>query len=366
MIITIKGANFSLANIGTLSTYIISKSIGSGAAFDIPNFVDKNSSVNWVITLDEGYTFGTYSVTMGGVEVTPTVVDNVMTISIAEVTGNVRIVVATVNENTGEEDIPVVPPVEPDEPEEPENPDTTINAGLTLYQGYVDNKTVNDILNTRVKSEALQGPFEIEVNDGYLIRAAYEYSSPSIEQGGNLIVQANQNKTYHKYTGQQYVYITFCKTDATQALSPTEDIVKMFNTDIEVESNPTTDGVEVNGITIKLGQLLDAGLKANNARAYTVQNVNDKTTLTTTGDYVMIPIYDDDDNVTNSTNTFFTNSSTNVFQTSSGGGSLKYHSTINVADLESAAPGKIFRIMFKRNDGNTINLSELQSSLTII
>ena len=108
MIITIKGADFSSANIGTLSTYIISKSIGSGAAFDIPNFVDKNSSVNWTITLDEEYTFGTYSVTMGGVEVTPTVVDNVMTISIAEVTGNVRIVVATVNEN-GEPSIPDAP-----------------------------------------------------------------------------------------------------------------------------------------------------------------------------------------------------------------------------------------------------------------
>lgn len=110
MIITIKGADFSSANIGTLSTYIISKSIGSGASFDIPNYVDKNSSVNWVITLNEGYTFGTYSVTMGGEVITPSVVDNVMTISIAEVTGNVRIVVATVNEN-GEEDDPVVPPV---------------------------------------------------------------------------------------------------------------------------------------------------------------------------------------------------------------------------------------------------------------
>ena len=108
MIITIKGADFSSANIGTLSTYIISKSIGSGASFDIPNFVDKNSSVNWTITLDEGYTFGTYSVTMGGEVITPSVVDNVMTISIAEVTGNVRIVVATVNEN-GEPSVPDVP-----------------------------------------------------------------------------------------------------------------------------------------------------------------------------------------------------------------------------------------------------------------
>jgi hypothetical protein len=224
--------------------------------------------------------------------------------------------------------------------------------------------TVNNELNTRVKTEALVGPFEIEVNDGYLIRAAYEYTSTSIEQGGNLIVPANQNKTYHKYTGQQYVYITFCKTDATQTISPTEDIVKMFNTDIEVEDNPVTDGVEVNGITIKLGQLLDSGLKTNNARAYTVQNVNDKTTLTTTGDYVMIPTYDDDDNVTNSLTTFYTGTD-GKFNTNKQG-SLKYHSTINVADLESAAPGKIFRIMFKRNDGNTINLSELQSSLTII
>lgn len=361
MIITIKGADFSLANIGTLSTYIISKSIGSGATFEIPNFVDKNSSVNWTITLDEGYTFGTYSVTMGGAVITPTVVDNVMTITIAEVTGNVRIVVATINENTGEEDIPVVPPVEPDEPE---NPDTTINAGLTLYQGYVDNKTVNDELNTRVKTEALVGPFEIEVNSGYLIRAAYEYTSTSVTNGGNIIVQANANKTYLKYTGQQYVYITFCKTDATQALSPTEDIVKMFNTDIEVEDNPVIDAVEVNGITIKLGQLLDTGLKANDARAYTVQNVNDKTTLTTTGDFVMIPTYDDNDNVSDATKTFYTGTD-GKFNTNKQG-SLKYHSTINVADLETAATGKIFRIMFKKNDGNAINLSDLQSSLTII
>lgn len=132
MIITIKGADFSLANIGTLSTYIISKSIGSGASFDIPNFVDKNSSVNWTITLDEGYTFGTYSVTMRGVEVTPTVVDNVMTISIAEVTGNVRIVVATVNEN-GEE-LP-----EPQMVTLTINPTPSTSTVVLAANGYVQN-----------------------------------------------------------------------------------------------------------------------------------------------------------------------------------------------------------------------------------
>ena len=114
MILTIKGADFSSANIGTLSTFVVSKSIGRGASFDIPSFVEKNSSVNWVITLGEDYTFGTYSVTMGGEVVTPTVNGSEMTIAIANVTGNIRITVATVY--NGVEELP-----EPDEPETPDD-----------------------------------------------------------------------------------------------------------------------------------------------------------------------------------------------------------------------------------------------------
>lgn len=120
MILTIKGADFSSANIGTLSTYIISKSIGRGASFDIPSFVEKNSSVNWVITLDEDYTFGTYSITMGGEVVTPTVNGSEMTIAIANVTGNIRITVATVY--NGVEELP-----DPDEPDVP-----TFNDSITI------------------------------------------------------------------------------------------------------------------------------------------------------------------------------------------------------------------------------------------
>lgn len=110
MILTIKGADFSAANIGTLSTFVVSKSIGRGATYNIPGFVEKNSSVNWVITLGEDYTFGTYSVTMGGEVITPTVNGSEMTIAIANVTGNIRITVATVY--NGIEELP-------DEPEIP-------------------------------------------------------------------------------------------------------------------------------------------------------------------------------------------------------------------------------------------------------
>ncbi len=162
MIITIKGADFSSANIGTLSTYIISKSIGSGAAFDIPNFVDKNSSVNWVITLDEGYTFGAYSVTMGGEVITPTVVDNVMTISIAEVTGNVRIVVATVNENTGEED-------------EPETPSQPTGLGTLKEQMTFNNNDVDKYSSNTWKSDVNYFTYDkipVEPNTQYRLKNA--------------------------------------------------------------------------------------------------------------------------------------------------------------------------------------------------
>lgn len=109
MIITISGANFSASNIGTLSTWTVSKSIGAGAEHSIPSYVDKNSAFNYTITLKDGYTFGTYSVTMGGQTITPTVTETSMKIYIASVTGAIRIEVKTINSSTGEEDKPVTP-----------------------------------------------------------------------------------------------------------------------------------------------------------------------------------------------------------------------------------------------------------------
>lgn len=106
MIITISGANFSASNIGTLSTWTVSKSIGAGAEHSIPSYVDKNSAFNYTITLKDGYTFGTYSVSMGGQTITPTVTETSMTINIPSVTGAIRIEIKTINSSTGEEEEP--------------------------------------------------------------------------------------------------------------------------------------------------------------------------------------------------------------------------------------------------------------------
>ena len=114
MILTIKNANFSTAGIGTLSTYIIRKSIGSGVTHSIPNYIEKGLNATWVLTLVSGYTFGDYSIMMGNTPITPEVTETTMTITIPEVTANVTISVPTINESTGEEDdggsTPIIPP----------------------------------------------------------------------------------------------------------------------------------------------------------------------------------------------------------------------------------------------------------------
>ena len=117
MIITLKGADFSASNIGTLSTWRVTRSLGSGATYEGPTSVDKGAPFNATITIAEGYEIGSagVSITMGGIAIQPaSIVDNVILIMIESVTGNIVIKVPTVNINTGEEeepDTPVVPDV---------------------------------------------------------------------------------------------------------------------------------------------------------------------------------------------------------------------------------------------------------------
>lgn len=138
MIITLMGADFSKSNIGTLSSWRITRSLGAGATYEGVTSVDKDAAFSAIVTLAEGYEIGTagISVTMGGVVLDNaySISDNIIIITITSVTGNVLIKVPTVNTTTGEEDEPAVPdtPVIPDAPETP----TTIDANgytLTVY-----------------------------------------------------------------------------------------------------------------------------------------------------------------------------------------------------------------------------------------
>lgn len=104
MILYIKGADFSSANIGTLNTYTVRKNIGQGAEYVIPNSVLKGATgIVWEIRLNDNYNYTSYSVSMGGADITTTSVvvnDNILTITLPSVTGNVVINIATEKEQT--------------------------------------------------------------------------------------------------------------------------------------------------------------------------------------------------------------------------------------------------------------------------
>lgn len=108
MIITLKGADFSTSNIGTLSTWNITRVLGDGATYDGVTYVDRDAAFNATVTIAEGYELGAagVTVTMGGEALDSgiTVNENIITIAIDSVTGNVKITVPTINISTGEED----------------------------------------------------------------------------------------------------------------------------------------------------------------------------------------------------------------------------------------------------------------------
>lgn len=95
MIITLKGANFASSNIGTLDSWLISKSLTGVTIDNTATSVKKGEAYKAVITLKENYTFpDTITVTMGGTDITSTYVTKTattITINIPSVTGNIVI-----------------------------------------------------------------------------------------------------------------------------------------------------------------------------------------------------------------------------------------------------------------------------------
>jgi hypothetical protein len=148
MIITLKGADFSSNNIGTLSTWTIFTSIGKGATYEGVRTVDKGASFSALVTIADGYEIGTagVSVMMGTADITSTAVKitvNEIEITIGSVTGNVTISVPTINTATGEEGGGDV--VEPDA--DPEIGTTTTfgsdNTTVTIIGKFNDFKFVD-------------------------------------------------------------------------------------------------------------------------------------------------------------------------------------------------------------------------------
>lgn len=111
-----------------------------------------------------------------------------------------------------------------------------------LYQGYASAggteqipKVSFGVLSTRVRTGELFGSYTIKTASGFAIRAIVTYS-PSItiadDQDTPIAVDSRVNVSdvqglteYTLANPGAYSIITFCKTDATQDLSPTDNII---------------------------------------------------------------------------------------------------------------------------------------------
>jgi hypothetical protein len=101
----------------------------------------------------------------------------------------------------------------------------------TLSQGYASAADLNNDLNTRVKTEFIKGPFKIEVNEGYSIRAIYTYDSDDVSSSSVATLKNSTVTSFDAYTSaSSYSIITFCKSDSNATLTPTENIIKTLET----------------------------------------------------------------------------------------------------------------------------------------
>ena len=64
MIIVLKNADFSQSNIGTLSSWRISRSLGAGATYEGPTSVNKGAALNAAIYIAAGYELGAAGITV--------------------------------------------------------------------------------------------------------------------------------------------------------------------------------------------------------------------------------------------------------------------------------------------------------------
>ena len=381
MKIIIKGADFKDNNLEstTISKYYSVTYSGAGvSSSSAPKSIaygdDNYATQDLVATIKvlSSYTFNSVSsVSVGGTTLLTsdyTVSGQTVTVPANKVNGNVVIAVSATAVNTGGGS----GDTGGDEPVVPDNPSTTI----TLYQGYA-NETSIATLPTRVRTDVIEGAFSVEVNSGYLIRAIFEYSTPPNVQAGTAssgksIVAASEKKTsYTKTANTGYAIITFCNVTDTANISPSENIIKSFtgkiyqSTPVEPDEPETpTTGTVVNGIEISMGQILGTSLNtASKNRAYTVTPLNDKNKVTTTNDFIGIPLIDEDDTLTNGATYTLGMTNGNYDKASK---SYTYLEDVDLSKVKALAgdSDKIY-VMFKKSDNSNFDLTSLINSLTI-
>lgn len=284
MIITLKGADFSASNIGTLSSWRITRSLGTGATYEGATSVDKGAALSATVTIAEGYELGTagVTVTMGGAVISAATVNgNVITISIAEVTGNVVIKVPTVNISTGEEEEPEIP-VEPDVPSDEGDENNTTFAAV-WEQGTLQANNGESDSNTRIRTKFIDAThlesLVINYNPAIYAVALYWYSSLNNKssvnspswQSENININANDKTS-------NYVRIVAKKVDDSNI---TPDDAENISVNISVKTSIT----EINTVTWLQGAISGTVSETADATRIKTDFINAENLVSLTTDF---------------------------------------------------------------------------------
>lgn len=287
-------------SLGTLSSlsnsWSITRNLTNFSTTSTVTSVAKNGSYSATFKLNSGCTYSSHSVTMGGATVTTGVSysNGTLTVSISKVTGAVVITAVATGTSSGGSG-GTNPPVTP--------PSTTIP---TLVQGYISGDSVNNELNTRVRINGLvSGAFSIECNSGYLIRAIQECASTTPSASDTNIVISNDKKTsYSGGSAGKYYAITFCKTDASANISPTESIIKSFSGTIVPITTSSSGGDSGSTTNPEAGTdvpytLIQGAHVQNDSSIYNAPNrvttsvaIKGKFTVTVNDGYVIRAVYE--------------------------------------------------------------------------
>lgn len=103
---------------------------------------------------------------------------------------------------------------------------------------------INSDLVTRVKigTSAITGAFRIVLNEGYHLRAVYSFDA--FKLNGEQIVYDSEGLTDYTFkpsVSKPIAAVTICKDDATQSISPSENIVKFFGAPVPGLLEQVTD-----------------------------------------------------------------------------------------------------------------------------
>ena len=171
MIVTLTGANFSKSNVGTLDFWAITRRLGRGAVYDGPITVERGASLRATISLNGDYstTLSDIVITMGGqvIEgaVTETEAGKIYAIRIAEITGNITIVVPTINMN--------------------------VNAHTITYKYMCGDVEIAP----SATEKAVEGSMKEFSADK--IPAAYGYVGTSVEPAGTYVIEEDMEVIYY-------------------------------------------------------------------------------------------------------------------------------------------------------------------------